>query len=134
MSAWIPKSDDDLRDIAAKVERGERLSFEDGVRLFEARDLLAVGRLAQQVRERRHGRKAYFNQNRHINPTNICAVHCNFCSFRRNGNEADAYVWTPAQMVERVRPVATRNVTECHIVGGLHPELGLAYYEDTLRA
>jgi aminodeoxyfutalosine synthase len=134
MSAWIPKNNDNLQDIAAKVERGERLSFEDGLRLFEARDLLAVGRLAQQVRERRHGRYAFFNQNRHINPTNICAAHCNFCSFRRNGDEPDAYVWTPAQMVERVRPVATRNVTEFHIVGGLHPKLGLSYYEDTLRA
>ena len=134
MSTWIPKRDDDLRDIAAKVERRERLTLEDGVRLFEARDLLAVGRLAHQVRTRLHGNYAYFNQNRHINPTNVCAAHCNFCSFRRNGNEADAYTWTPAQMVERVRPVATRQITEFHIVGGLHPELGLSYYEDTLRA
>ncbi len=134
MSSWIPTRDDDLKDVAAKVERGERLGFEDGVRLFEARDLLAVGRMAQSVRRRLHGTYAYFNQNRHINPTNVCAAHCNFCSFRRNGNEADAYTWTPEQMVERVRPVATPQITEFHIVGGLHPELGLSYYEDTLRA
>ena len=134
MSSWIPKRDDDLRDIAAKVDRGERLSFEDGVRLFEARDLLAVGKLAHQVRTRLHGRHTYFNQNRHINPTNVCAAHCNFCSFRRNGDEPDAYTWTPEQMVARVRPVATRDITEFHLVGGLHPELGLTYYEETLRA
>ncbi|NTV03923.1 radical SAM protein, partial [bacterium] len=94
----------------------------------------AVGKLAHQVRTRLHGRHTYFNQNRHINPTNVCAAHCNFCSFRRNGDEPDAYTWTPEQMVARVRPVATRDITEFHLVGGLHPELGLTYYEETLRA
>ncbi len=123
----------ELHEIAEKVERGERLSFEDGVRLFESHDLLGVGWLANKVRRRLHGDRAYFNQNRHINPTNICAVHCNFCSFRRNGDEEDAYWWTPEEIVERVRPDVGPHITEFHIVGGLHPELGLDYYCEIFR-
>ncbi len=124
----------ELADLAQKVQAGERLSYEDGLRLYRTSDLLAVGALADYVNHQRNGDTVYFVQNRHINPTNICAVHCNFCSFRRDGHEADAYVWTVAEIVERAAQTFTERISEFHIVGGLHPDLKLDYYCDMLRA
>lgn len=124
-----------LADIEEKVRAGARLSAEDGLRLFESRDLLAVGRLADGVRRRLHGDVVYFNKNRHINPTNVCAFHCTFCSFARNSeSDPGAYTWTPEQIVAHIRPTVDEGITEFHIVGGLHPTLGFEYYEDVLRA
>lgn len=123
------------KTITDKVHANERLSYDDGVWLFEQRDVIQIGKLAQVVRRRLHGDKVYFNKNRHINPTNVCAFHCNFCSFARTSdNEPGAYTWMPDQMVERVRPAVEAGVREFHIVGGLHPELGFEYYLDTLEA
>lgn len=126
----------DLADITAKVHAGERLSFNDGLRLFRSHDLLAIGQLADLVNTRLNGNQyVYFNQNRHINPTNVCAFHCNFCSFARPQEDSPgAYTWTPAEIVERVRPDVHERVTEFHIVGGLHPRLGFDYYVDILAA
>ncbi len=125
----------DLTDIIDKVEAGVRLDFADGVRLFESHDLLTIGQLADLVNTRCNGgRYVYFNQNRHINPTNVCAFHCNFCSFRRDEGEAGAYTWRPDEIVEHVRADATPNVTEFHIVGGLHTSEPFEYYEEVLRA
>ncbi len=127
---------DDLADIIAKVEAGQRLSYDDGLRLFRSNDLLTVGQLADRVNTRLNGGKhVYFNQNRHINPTNVCAFHCNFCSFAKIKEDAPgAYTWTPQQIVERVRPDVHNRVSEFHIVGGLHPTHGFDYYVDILRA
>lgn len=127
---------DDLRDLVAKVEAGERLDFDDGVRLFRSHDLLTIGQMADLVNRRLNGGQyVYFNQNRHINPTNVCAFHCNFCSFARPREDSPgAYTWTPAEIVERIRPDVHPRVTEFHIVGGLHPRLGFDYYENILRA
>lgn len=118
----------DLADIADKVINNNRLSFEDGVRLYQTTDILALGTLANYVNVTRNGTRVYFVQNQHINPTNICAFHCNFCSFRRDGDEPDAYVWTIAQIVERAKRTITERTREIHIVGGLHPDLTLDYY------
>jgi aminodeoxyfutalosine synthase len=127
---------DDLRDLVAKVEAGERLDFDDGVRLFRSHDLLTIGQMADLVNRRLNGgRYVYFNQNRHINPTNVCAFHCNFCSFARPREDSPgAYTWTPEEIVEHIRPDVHPRVTEFHIVGGLHPRLGFDYYENILRA
>lgn len=125
----------ELTDIIGKVQAGQRLGFEDGVRLFESHDLLTIGQLADLVNTRHNGgRFVFFNQNRHINPTNVCAFHCNFCSFRRDEGEDGAYTWRPAEIVDHVRADATPNVTEFHIVGGLHTSEPFEYYEDVLRA
>ncbi|MCP4167014.1 MAG: aminofutalosine synthase MqnE [Chloroflexi bacterium] len=126
----------ELSDIIAKVLAGERLSYDDGLRLYQSHDLLTIGQLADLVNTRMNGGEyVYFNQNRHINPTNVCAFHCNFCSFARFTEDAPgAYTWTPDQIVERIRPDVHPRVTEFHIVGGLHPVLGFEYYEDVLRA
>jgi len=131
----IPPNDPELIPIAQKVLSGERLTFEDGMTLFRSFDLLTIGQLADWVNRRINGGEfVYFNQNRHINPTNICAFHCNFCSFRRNPGDPDAYIWSPEEIVERIRPTVTDRVTEFHIVGGLHPEYGFEYYVDVLKA
>jgi aminodeoxyfutalosine synthase len=120
--------------IREKVYESERLSYEDGVWLFGQRDVIKLGQLAQVVRRRKHGDKVYFNKNRHINPTNVCAFHCNFCSFARTSDdEAGAYTHMPEQIPARVRPAVEAGVREFHIVGGLHPTLGFEYYEDVLR-
>ena len=128
-------NDPALIPIAEKVFAGERLSFEDGVTLFRSFDLLTIGQLADWVNRRLNGGEyVYFNVNRHINPTNICAYHCNFCSFRRDPGEEGAYAYTPEEIVERLRPSVDESVTEFHIVGGLHPDYGFDYYLDVLRA
>ncbi|MBC7812180.1 MAG: aminofutalosine synthase MqnE [Burkholderiales bacterium] len=120
--------------ITDKVHAGERLSYEDGVWLFEQRDVIRIGKLAQVVRRRLHGEKVYFNKNRHINPTNVCAFHCNFCSFARTSDsDPGAYTHKPEDLPAMVRPAVEAGVREFHIVGGLHPELGFEYYEDVLR-
>ncbi|NOX60514.1 MAG: aminofutalosine synthase MqnE, partial [Chloroflexi bacterium] len=99
-------------------------------------DLLTIGQLADLVNRRINGGEyVYFNQNRHINPTNVCAFHCNFCSFARTSDDQPgAYTWTPEEIVERIRPDVNPRITEFHIVGGLHPVLGFEYYEDVLAA
>ena len=122
-----------LQDIIDKVESGERLDFSDGIRLYESTDLLTIGGLADKIRRSKHGNLVYFNQNRHINPTNICDVHCTFCSFRRNGDEEDAYWWTPEQVVQRVKPDVGPHVSEFHVVAGLYEKLDLDYYCDLFR-
>ena len=126
----------ELDDIVAKVVAGQRLTFDDGMRLFQSHDLLTIGQLADLVNRRINGGEyVYFNQNRHINPTNVCAFHCNFCSFARHSDDAPgAYTWTPEQILDRIRGDVHPRVTEFHIVGGLHPQLGFEYYEDVLRA
>ena len=80
-----------LIPIAGKVENGERLSFDDGLTLYRSADILAVGWMANLVRERMHGDVAYFNVNRHINPTNVCVASCRLCAFGRKKGEADTY-------------------------------------------
>lgn len=132
MNQFVAQSE--LADIAEKVQTGERLSFEDGVRLYATTNLLALGALANYANQQRNGKRVYFVQNRHINPTNICAAHCNFCSFRRNGDEPDAYLLSVLEIVERAEQTATERTREFHIVGGLHPDLKLDYYCDMLRA
>ncbi len=123
-----------LADIAAKVEAEERLSFEDGVRLFETPALAAVGYLAHQVRSRRHGRKTYFNINQHVNYTNICQYSCKFCAFAAKEGEERGYLMTPDIVEEKVREQLHRPVSEVHMVAGIHPRMGYDYYLDVVRA
>ncbi len=118
----------DLADITDKVLNNHRLSFADGVRLYQTADILALGMLANYVNMTRNGTNVYFVQNQHINPTNICTFHCNFCSFRRDRYEPDAYAWTIEHILERATQTITERTREIHIVGGLHPDLTLDYY------
>lgn len=123
----------DLADVAAKVLAGERLSFEDGVRLYEHPDLLAVGRLADLVRRRLHGDVVLYNVNRHINPTNVCMQECSFCAFGRKAADPLAYEMSHQEVFDRAASCVAQGATELHIVAGLHPLFDLAWYEDCFR-
>lgn len=123
-----------LGDILAKVKDGERLSIDDGRRLFESPDLLAVGYLANIVRERVNGRKAYFIYNQHINYSNICINLCKFCAFGKDKSSPLAYEMSVEEVAGKVRERLDEPITEVHIVGGLHPDLPYFYYLDLLRA
>jgi len=122
-----------LLPIAAKVQAGERLNFDDGVALYRSGDVLAVGWLANQVRERLHGDLAYFNVNRHINPTNVCVASCRLCAFGRKKGEAGTYTMALEEAWETAATGYTEAVTEFHIVGGLHPDLPFEYFMDLVR-
>jgi aminodeoxyfutalosine synthase len=122
-----------LVPIRAKVEAGERLSFEDGVTLYGTSDILAVGHLAHLVRERLHGNRTYFNVNRHINPTDVCVASCRLCAFGKRVRDPKAYTMSLDEVWRRAGEGWSEAVTEFHIVGGLHPELTLDWYCEMLR-
>ena len=122
-----------LLPIAGKVAAGERLSFEDGVALYRSGDILAVGWLANSVRERLHGDTAYFNVNRHINPTNVCVASCRLCAFGRKKGDAGTYTMALEEAFATAASGYSEAVTEFHIVGGLHPDLPFEYFMDLVR-
>ncbi len=122
-----------LKPIAEKVLVGARLDADDGLALFESHDLLAVGWLANHVREKRHGDVCYFNINRHINPTNVCVAHCRLCAFGRSPEHPSAYTYALDEIYERAAQGVAEGATEFHIVGGLHPDLPFSYYLDLIR-
>ena len=122
-----------LAAIRAKVEAGERLSFEDGLTLEASPDLFAIGSMANLVRERYNGNFGYYNVNTHINPTNVCVYKCDFCAFRADLNDPRAYVMDKAKILERAGAAHERGATELHIVGGLHHKLPFDYYVDLVR-
>ena len=112
----------------------ERLTLEDGVRLFEAPDLLAVGWLANREREKRHGARTYFNYNLRLEPTNVCEASCLFCSFARlQPGMPQAYTMSLEQAWDKLRQRANQPLTEVHIVNGLNPDLPFSYYTELLR-
>lgn len=123
-----------LGEIAGKVFEGERLSREDGVALYQAPDLHLIGGLANHVRERLHGDRAYFNVNQHINYTNICNKLCRFCAFQRLPKQEGAYVMSPEVIAGKITEQLSEPVTEVHMVAGIHPKLDYDYYLDILRA
>ena len=121
-----------LADIAGRLDAGERLGLEDGVRLFAA-DLLAVGALANLARERLHGSRTYFNHNIRIEATNVCVASCLFCSFARlKPSDAEAYTLSLEQAWAKLRQRADQPLTEVHVVNGLHPDLPFSYYKELL--
>ncbi len=119
-----------LQPIADKVLAGERLTFDDGMALYNSNDLLALGWLADHVREKLHGKRTYFNVNRHINPTNVCVASCRLCAFGRKPDAPGAYSMALEEAFRIAGEGWTEAVTEFHIVGGLHPDLPFGYYVD----
>jgi aminodeoxyfutalosine synthase len=119
-----------LEPIAEKVLAGERLNFNDGVSLYRSGDILAVGWLANHVRERMHGNIAYFNVNRHINPTNVCVAACRLCAFGRRKGSEGSYTMALEEAWQVAASGYSEAVTEFHIVGGLHPDLPFEYFLD----
>lgn len=122
-----------LYDILKKVELGERLSFEDGVRLFRSNDILHIGHAANIVRERKNGNKTFYIVNCHINYSNICKNHCKFCAFGKDKEEAGSYAMDMEEILEKAVTAAEKGVTELHIVGGLHPDLPFDFYVEMVH-
>jgi len=128
-------SDPSLSTIADKVERGERLTLDDGVRLFATSDLLGVGHMADAVNQAKNGVTVTFAANHHINPTNICTLRktCVFCSYARLPKEAGAYRYTMDQIWAEAATANSTMTREFHVVGGLDMKAGLAYYSEMFR-
>ncbi len=118
----------ELCDIQEKVLDGQRLDYEDGIKLFESDEILTIGRLANIVRERKNKNNTYYIINRHINYSNICKNRCKFCAFSRDKDESGAYLMNIEDILDKASQVIEEGATELHIVGGLHPELGLDFY------
>jgi aminodeoxyfutalosine synthase len=125
----------ELRDIYDKVVAGERISDADALRLFESKDLNAVGAIADFARQKKTGNnRASYIINRYINYSNYCILSCQFCSFARKKRDADGFQFTVEEIVQKAREALALGITELHIVGGLHPSLPFSYYTDMLKA
>lgn len=123
----------ELREVAAKVREGQRLSAEDGIALYSTGDITGLGYLADMVRDRKHGGRVHFAVNRHINHTNVCVNKCRFCAFSRSATDEDAYTLSLEEIEEKARHAGHLGVQEIHIVGGLNRELTLEYFEEMLE-
>ncbi len=132
MNFFLQKSD--LRDLYDKVVAGERISDADALRLFESKDLNAIGGIADFVRQRKVGERASYIINRYVNYSNYCILSCQFCAFARKKRDADGFQHTVEEIVQKAREALSIGITEMHIVGGLHPSLPFSYYTDMLRA
>ena len=127
---YLPK---DLVNIAEKIGNQERISDKEALTLFEDASLSLLGTLANQIRERLHGNKTYFNKNIHIEPTNICVFDCKFCSYSRLlSKKEEAWEHTEKDMLELLRN-APKDITEVHIVGGVHPKMGLDFFVGLIK-
>ncbi len=127
-------ADAGLLDLADRLDAGERLDFDAGVRLFACPDLFAVGWLANRERERRHGARTYYNRNIRIEATNVCVASCLFCSFARlRPGDAGSYTLSLEEAWDKLRRRSHLRLTEVHVVNGLHPDLPFEYYLELLR-
>jgi aminodeoxyfutalosine synthase len=123
-----------LRDLYDKVAAGERLTFDDGVRLFRSRALMPVGAMANLVRERRHGKLTYFVRNMHLNPTNVCVADCDFCGFYRPYRDKEkGWNWSLERCLDEVQARLEEPLTEVHIVGGHNPDPPYEFYTELIR-
>ncbi|MBL1231899.1 MAG: aminofutalosine synthase MqnE [Flavobacteriales bacterium] len=129
-------TDNKLNSIYNKVLNEERITPEEGTYLFYNAELSHLGTLANYIREKRHGNKTYFNKNFHIEPTNICVFDCKFCSysrFLREKDEYDAWELSEEDIYDSIRNYDGKDITEVHIVGGVHPKMGLAYFKNLIE-
>ena len=132
MNFFVQRSE--LRDLYDKVAATERISEADALRLFESKDLNALGAIADLARQKKVGNRASYIINRYLNYSNYCILSCQFCSFARKKRDADGFELSIPQMVEKAREALKLGITELHIVGGLHPTLPFSYYTDMLKA
>ena len=128
------EGDHQLQNIGNKIIQNKRLSFDEGVYLFEKASLPYVGALANWKRESLHGNKTYFNKNFHIEPTNVCVFSCKFCSYSKlYAHKEEGWELTIDQMMDIVKSYDGKPVTEVHIVGGVHPKLTLEFFLELMR-
>ncbi len=134
VSTTVQATDSSLDFIVEKVANQERLTLADGIALYESPDLWTVCSLADSVRRRLHGDVTYYNINRHINYTNVCALSCKFCDFHRKKDQEGAYEHSIEDIKNEAALAVESGATEIHIVGGLHPWLPFEYYTGMLEA
>jgi aminodeoxyfutalosine synthase len=124
-----------LTKIANKVKDNERISYDEGIFLFENASLAYLGILANHIRERKHGDITYFNRNFHIEPTNICLYTCTFCSYSRLiKQKSEGWEYTIEEILDIVKSYDNQPVTEVHIVGGVLPQYDVKFYSDLFKA
>jgi len=128
------QTDEQLKAIGQKIIARERISFDEGVALFEKASLPYVGALANWVREQKHGNKTYFNRNFHIEPTNLCVFSCKFCAYSKlYAHREEGWELSIDQMMHIVKSYDGKPVTEVHIVGGVHPKMDMDFFLELLR-
>lgn len=132
MSLAIRQSE--LKDIYDKVVAGERITEADALRLFESKDINAVGAIADFVRAKKNGNRASYILNRYINYSNYCILSCQFCAFAKKKRDADGFQFSVEEIVQKAGEALAIGITELHIVGGLHPNLPFSYYLEMLRS
>lgn len=121
-----------LEEISAKLAGGARLLREDGLALMQTKNILGLGYLANEMRHAKVGDNVYFNNNAHINYSNVCKIRCGFCAFGKDPDEKGSYTMSIEQIVERAEHYACLGATEIHMVGGIHPELPFSFYVEML--
>lgn len=129
-------TDDKLKKIALKVYDEERLTDEEGIYLFNNAEVGYLGILSNYIREKRHGNKTYFNKNFHIEPTNICVFDCKFCAYSkylREKDDFDAWELSEEEIYDLIKNYEGKDITEVHIVGGVHPKMGLEYFKNLIE-
>ncbi len=125
--------DQRLEQIYAKVRQGSRLSKEDGICIYDTQDLMGLGRVADHARTARHGKKAFYIYNQHLNYTNICKNRCRFCAYAKDDGDKEAYIWSMDEIEKRLLERIDEPVSELHIVGGLNENLSFEYFIDLLK-
>lgn len=130
----MKKANIQLSDMRKKVEAGQRLTEEDAGVLFRSNDLLSLGEMADASARKRHGDKAFYVVNSHINPTNVCVNRCALCAFSRSPGEPGAYALTLDDVIAKAEDAVKAGATELHIVGGLHPDLSFEHYLGVIRS
>jgi aminodeoxyfutalosine synthase len=134
LPAFLNPTDATLKSIAVKVFSGVRINREEGIYLYEHAETGYLAVLANHVREKKNNKYVFFNRNFHIEPTNICVFDCKFCSYSRTyKHKEDGWELSEQQILDIVKKYDGQPVTEVHIVGGVHPKMGLEYFADVLR-
>lgn len=122
----------EIEEIAKKIEKGERLSLEEGLRLYDA-PLLTIGELAKKVKERLHGKKVYYVYNQHINYSNICKNLCKFCAFGKPKGDPQGFTLTLEEIEQKIKARLDEPIKEIHIVGSVQPDLPFDYYVELIK-
>ncbi len=133
-SLSIESVDIQLQTITKKIINNERISDDEGVLLFSKASLPLLGSLANSIREKKNGNKTFFNKNIHIEPTNICVFDCKFCSYSRKlSKKTEAWEFTIDEMINKIKDYKGKDITEVHLVGGVHPKMGLFYFIELIE-
>jgi aminodeoxyfutalosine synthase len=122
-----------LDRIATKIDKGERILATEALALFQSPEILPIGELAELANRKKNGNRVFYNINRHINPTNICALSCKFCSFSKKPGEEGAYAYTMDEILQKAQQALDQGAREVHMVGGLHPRWKYSHYTDMIR-